>query len=385
MSTDKITILHTEWSRGWGGQEIRILAESRAFLRKGYDMLIACQPDGLLMQRAREAGVTTVPLVLRKGLHWSEVSETMRIIDRHGVDIVHTHSSVDAWKCGLAAKIRGVPVVRSRHLSTLIKTGWLSYFVYMKLADKVITSGSAIKDAMVQRNRMPAERIVSVPAGIDESRFTPEVDGGPVRRAQGFADDDFVIGIVAVLRLWKGHYDLIEAVKRLSLRGIPVKLLIVGGGPQEENFRAHIRAEGLEDHIRMVGHQDDVPAHIAAMDCVVLPSTRNEATSQVLPQAMAMKKPVIATSVGGLPEVVLNGETGLLVPPGDPAALAQAIDSLHGDPERARALAEQGYRHCLRHFTFTRMIEDTEAVYLDLLRRRTRKGEGEPASAGKAR
>jgi glycosyltransferase involved in cell wall biosynthesis len=103
------------------------------------------------------------------------------------------------------------------------------------------------------------------------------------------------------------------------------------------------------------------------MDCVALPSTGDEATSQVLPQAMAMKKPVIATDVGGLGEVVIDHQTGLLVPAADAAALAAAVRWIHENPEPAAALAECGYRHCLANFTFDRMIQRTEDVYRDVL------------------
>jgi hypothetical protein len=160
-----INILHTEWSKGWGGQEIRVVAESVAFRGRGYQVTIACQPDSLILPRAQEAGIPVIPLVQTKGLRPAGVLKAMRIIRAHRFDLVHTHSSVDAWNFGLAARFLGVPVVRSRHLSTRISRGPLSYLLYMKLADRVITSGQAIKDVMVERNRMRPERIVSIPPG----------------------------------------------------------------------------------------------------------------------------------------------------------------------------------------------------------------------------
>lgn len=366
MSNRQITLLHTEWARGWGGQEIRVLQESLEFQRRGYRVLIACQPDGQLFARASEAGLPVFALKLRKGPGLGAVLKAMSIIKRENVDLVHTHSSVDAWKCGLAGKLLGIPVVRSRHLSTPIHPGRLNRFLYSVLADRVITSGQAIKDAMVARNGVPAKRIVSVPAGIDEKRFTPQVSGAAVRREFGIAERDFLVVIVAVLRRWKGHEYLVPAIKALS-EHLPLRLLIVGAGPQEHNLRTLVSDLGLENHVFMAGHRQDVPACMAAADCVVLTSTGNEATSQVIPQAQAMKKPVIATDVGGLAEVVTDRQTGLLVPPRDPAALALAIRWLHDHPAEAAAMAEQGYRHTLRHFTFDKMIADTEAVYLELL------------------
>lgn len=371
MNQRPTTILHTEWARGWGGQEIRVLQESQEFQRRGYRMLIACQPDGQLFPRAKDAGIPVIPLKLRKGPGFGAVFRTMGIIKREHVDLVHTHSSVDAWKCGMAAKLLGVPVVRSRHLSTPIHPGPINRFLYTALADRVITSGQAIKDAMIERNGVPAERIVSVPAGIDVKKFAPHVDGAPVRQEFGIPASDFLVVIVAVLRRWKGHEYLIPAIKTLS-ETLPVRLLIVGAGPQEKNLRALIANLGLEDRVALAGHRQDVPACIAAANCVVLTSTGNEATSQVIPQAQAMKKPVVATDVGGLAEVVIDRQTGLLVPPRDPAALAAAIRWIHDHPAEAAAMGERGYHHTLSHFTFEKMIADTEAVYLELLKKESR-------------
>ena len=292
----------------------------------------------------------------------------MRMIRTHHIDLVHTHSSVDAWNFGLAARLLGVPVVRSRHLSTRISRSPSSYVLYMMLADRVITSGQAIKEVMVKRNKMRPGRIVSIPAGIDETRFLPSVDASGVRKEFGLRDGDFVVGIVAVLRNWKGHRYLIEAVAQLLRQGVPIKLLIVGAGPQEGNLRRMIHDKGLDGVVIMTGHRQDVPSLMKAMQCVALPSTDNEATSQVLPQAMAMKVAVIATDVGGLAEVVINHDTGLLVPPRDTNALAAAIRWIYEHPREARQMAEKGYEHALANFTFDRMIERTEQVYLDVLK-----------------
>jgi glycosyltransferase involved in cell wall biosynthesis len=362
-----INILHTEWSKGWGGQEMRVVAESVAFRGRGYQVTIACQPDSLILPRAQEAGIPVIPLAQKKGLRPASVLKARRIIRAHRFDLVHTHSSVDAWNFGLAARLLGVPVVRSRHLSTHISRNLLSYLLYMKLADRVITSGQAIKDVMVERNRMRAERIVSIPAGIDESRFLPSVDASGVRIEFDLHDSDFVIGIVAVLRSWKGHQYLIDAVAQLRHQGVPAKLLIVGAGPQEDSLRQMIRDKGLDGVVIMTGYRQDVPSLMKAMQCLALPSTDNEATSQVLPQAMAMKVAVIATDVGGLAEVVINHETGLLVPPRDTNALALAIRWIYEHPHEAQQMAKRGYDRSLANFTFDQMIERTEQVYLEVL------------------
>ena len=361
-------ILHTEWSKGWGGQEIRIVAESVAFIEKGYDMLIACQPDSQILQKAREAGIKTEPLVIPKRLSLTTILACIKLIKKYKIDIVHTHSSKDAWNCGIAGKIAGVPVIRSRHLSAPISHGLLSYFLYMKLANRVITSGKAIREEMIKKNSMLAEKIISIPAGVDENRFSLDVDATSIKEEFGLSNSDFVVGIVAVLRSWKGHDFLIKAAITLIEKNIPLKLLIVGAGPCEDHIKDLIKNEEITDSVIMTGYRKDIPNLIKAMDCFVLPSTKNEATSQVLPQAMAMKIPVVASDAGGLSEVVINQKTGLLVPPENVDALVTAIESIYKDSDLTEVIVENAYQHCLDNFTFNKMISDTEKVYLSVLK-----------------
>jgi glycosyltransferase involved in cell wall biosynthesis len=300
---------------------------------------------------------------MRKGLSLSAVRRTMRVIEEYGIDIVHTHSSVDAKNCGLAARLTGTPVVRSRHLSAPIKRSPLSKFVYMNLADCVITSGKAIRDRMVEVNRMDPSRIFSAPAGVDTKRFHPDVDASAVKQEFSIGADDFIVGIVAVIRTWKGHPYLVEAIKTLIQQGYNLRLMIVGTGPYEPTLKALVTELDLEERVIFTGHRKDVPELIKAMNCLVLPSTKNEATSQVLPQAMAEKVPVISSDAGGLAEVIPGRDVGLLVPAADAAALSEAIAWIYDHPEQARVMGEGGYHYCLDHFTFEKMIETTERAY----------------------
>lgn len=360
------TLLHTEWSSGWGGQEIRILAESEAFRAQGNNVLIATQPKGLLFKRANEAGFKVFPVSMNKGINLSAIAALKRIIQDQGVDIVHTHSSVDHRLAGIAARLAGKPVVRSRHLSTPIKRSPISKFLYTKLADRVITSGEFIRKAMIEFNGMPAEKIVSIPAGIDVRQFSLDRDLPDIRSKFSISQDAFVVGIVGVLRSWKGHSDLIRAFAKMRQQVPGARLIIVGEGVQRPFIEAQIAECKLQEIAILTGYQKDPAPFIKAMDVVVLPSYANEATSQVLPQAMAMRRAVISTDIGGLPEVVINEKTGLVVPPRDIDALYSRLLALQRDPNLRHALANSGYEHVQSNFTFEGMIEKTEAVYRSL-------------------
>ena len=362
-----IKVLHTEWSDGWGGQEIRILAESKAFIKKGYNIIIAARPNSDLFKKSNQAGVPTFALKMNKGLNLLAIFTLVRFIKKNQIDIVHTHSSVDSRTAGIAARISGIKVVRSRHISIPISKSRLTWWQYMKLADRVITSGNHIRNTMIQVNKMLAEKIISVPAGVDTQQFSMNRKLKDIRPDYNLNNTHFVVGIVSVLRSWKGHKYLIEAIK-IASKVIPnIRLIIVGSGPKEENIKKLINQIELKDYVILTGYQPDPALYYKAMDVVVLPSYSGEATSQVLPQAMLMGKPVISTEIGGLSEVVIHNRTGLIIPAKNSLEIFNAIKDLYEDNELRNKLAEQGRVHALNNFTFEKMIKTTETVYHDVV------------------
>jgi len=362
-------ILHTEWSDGWGGQEIRILAESLEFIRRGHRVTIAAQPNSQLIQKAYESNVPVLCLEMNKGFNVKAIIKLVRFIKKNKVDIVHTHSSVDSRTGGIAGRIAGVKVVRSRHISIPVSKSKLTWFQYMKLADRVITSGEFIKNMLVSENKMLSSHIISAPAGADQERFSVSRDIENIKEKYNLDDHHFVVGMVSVLRSWKGHNYVINAFREL-VNNIPnIRLLIVGDGPKKGEISDLIKKFSLDSHIILTGHQVDPVPFYKAMDVVILPSYAGEATSQTLPQAMLMGKPVISTDVGGLPEVVINNKTGLLVPPKDSKAIYDAILKIFSDKGLKNKLAENGRKHALNLFTFDKMIDTTQSVYVNLLDR----------------
>ena len=363
------TILHTESSLGWGGQELRIIQESLEFMKRGYRMLIACQPGSKIFTAAQGKGIPVIALRMRASIDPLALVNCIRSIKRNGVDLVHTHSSTDSWVCSPASKGSGVPVIRSRHVSTPISKSPFSRFLYMKLADRVITSGDTIRREMIEVNGYDPQKIVSIPAGIDEKRFSPEINGDDVRKELNIGKDDYLLGVVSILRSWKGHIYLLEAFRTLREKIPNLKLVIAGSGPQERNLGNYIQENGLTGKAIMTGFREDVPQILKSLDLFILPSYSNEATSQVIPQAMAMGVFVISTSAGGIGEVVTNGETGKLVPPRDAHALSEAIFWAYQHGEECRKMAQKAREVVLKEFTLTRMIEKTERVYRELLGR----------------
>ena len=355
------TILHTEASLGLGGQELRILAEARWLRDHGWRALVACQPGSGLLVEARAEGVETVAVRMRGAADLAALWALRRLLTARAVSLVHTHSSTDSWLGALAARSLRLPVVRSRHVSIAIRRA----LVY-RLADRVVASGEAVR-ALVVAAGIPSERVLAIPPGVDTTRFHPAVSGAAVRRELRLGAAEPVVGLVANIRGSKGHNVFLEAAREILAATARARFLIVGDGVGSEDVRRRVSALGLAERTTMTGFRRDIPEVIAALDVLVLPSIRSEATSQVIAQALAVGTPVVATTVGGSPELIRDGETGRLVPPDDAHALAAAVLETLRDPARARALARAGQATVATRLTLDVSMARTTAVYRALL------------------
>lgn len=362
-ATPALRILHTEWSMGWGGQEIRILAEMKAFRDLGMPMEIACRKGSRIGEEAANAGFAVHFLPFAGRFNVRTILGLRRLVRQGNFSLLHTHSSIDSWCGGLTGRLFGIPVVRSRHLSSAVRPGLNARLVYDWLPDAVISSGRHIRDHLVDVCHCRAEKHFSVPAGADHRRFSPDIDASSVKTQFALADDAPVVGIVAVLRSWKGHRILFEACARILDAFPRLQLLVVGDGPLREQMPGWAAELGIAEHVIFAGHRNDVPACMKIMSVCVLPSLKNEATSQVMPQAMLVGTPVICSSAGGLTEVVQDGVTGRVVPPGDAAALAAALLDCLQHAEQTAAMARQARQHALEHLTFDQQIGKTHGVY----------------------
>lgn len=353
-------ILHTEAATGLGGQELRILTEARWLLDHGWGALIACQPESPLAREAAAAGVPFVGVRMRGAADLAALAVLRRLMRTRGVALVHTHSSVDSWLATLAARSVGLPVVRSRHVTIPIRRR--RALVY-RLAHRIITSGEAAR-ARVLAAGVPPERVVAIPAGFDPARFHPGVSGAAVRAELGLRDP--VVGLVANLRRSKGVRDFLAAAAEVARVRADVTFLVVGDGVALADARHDAAGRHLAGRVIFTGFRRDIPQVLAALDVLVLSSVR-EAFSQVLLQALAVGTPVVATAVGGTPEVIRDGETGRLVPPANPPALARAVLECLADPVRARELARTGQALVHAHYTLDASMARTTAVYRELL------------------
>lgn len=362
------SILHTEASTGWGGQEIRTLLEAVHLTARGHRVLIAAPAESGLLARARAAGLPVRPVPFRRALDPRDLLAVLRLLRDEAVGILNTHSSKDSWTAAAAARLRRVPVVRTRHLSVPLRRSPLARLVYSRLADRIVTTGEAIREILIRDGGVDPGRVLSIPTGVDLTVFDPErADGTRVRQELGIPREAPLVGMVAVLRSWKGHPEFLEAIRQLRAAWPSCRGLVVGEGPYRPVVETEIRRLDLDGAVILTGHREDIREVLAALDVIVSASIGAEGVSQALVQALAMRRPVVATRVGSVHELIRDGETGLVVPPRDARALAEGIRTLLEDRGKAAELAARGRRLVEQTFSVDRMVERIEALHRELL------------------
>jgi L-malate glycosyltransferase len=293
------------------------------------------------------------------------------IIYRDCVDVIHVNSYVPGNYVRLAAALMQVPIVidhwhgftrfnRKRRLICRL----LAHFTDLSLA---VSQG--VKDYLVKKIGLNPGKIRVVPNGVDIATIDAARPGAEVRRELGLPQGVPIIGLVGRLDHWgKGHKELFEAMAGLKER-YPIHALIIGGGRRRKEVRALAASLGLADIVHFLGHRRDVPDLLNAMDIFILPSY-SEGVSLALLEAMAAGLPVIASEVGGNPEVVTDGETGLIIPSRDAGALAQALERLLTDPAWGKAMGENARSHVVANYSLERLGREINGIYDELVKKK---------------
>ena len=353
-----LRILHSEAATGFGGQENRIFKEMRAMRDHGHHLEAVCQPGAPLAERLSAEGFTVHTMPMRGPRNYvAGVARLRRILKAGQFDVVNTHSRRDTLLAGVAARLAGTPlIVRTRHLA--IKPG--SLLSYTWVPHCVTTVSDHVRGLLLERGVNP-DRVATVYSPIP---LPPPVESSTLRSELGLPDDAVVVGCVAVMREKKGHKTLIEAMAGLLQRDDVFLVLVGSGSPTLENLQALVQERGLQDKVLFTGRRSDIPNVLAGFDIFAL-ATEQEASGTVYVEAAAAGLPVIGTDVGGVSEMLQNGETGLLVPVHDVQALSQALTALVDDPVRRKAMGQAGMRAVREgdKFTLESLVANTERCY----------------------
>ncbi len=289
-------------------------------------------------------------------------------------DIVHTHGYFAGTAGRIAAKMTGVPVV----IHHVHSTYW-GYRTKNLLTERLLALGTArvaccsqaVARFVLDTEKISSTKVSVIYNGIREPQAGAKA-AAALRRELNLCPDDQVVGTVASLTPHKGHRHLLEAAAKVVRRVPRAKFLLVGDGPLRRELIRQADALGITSHLTFCGVRQDVPDLLALMDLFVLPSCEREGLGITLIEAMACGKPVIGTAIGGIPEVISAEVTGLLVPPADSRALAEAMGSLLHDPDRRRRMGEAGLMIFRQRFRSEDMVSRIEAMYEEEIARRER-------------
>ncbi len=365
-------IAHIESSMDWGGQELRIVEQTEWLNAKGYPATIIARPGSKILAQAEKRGLPTFALPLRGSLHPATLMTLMRFLKRERIDVLDCHGSRDGFYGAYVKWLTPVAVVRSRHVTDPIKDKSVHGFVWRHGNHGVLVTAAKIREMLMAQRLAPPERITVVPAGVDPLRFCPEIEADDLRKTLGIAADRIVVANIGMIRPDKGQYYFVEAARELLAVPEtlpPLTFIQVGEATTqtavyyEEVLKA--AGEALGRDILFLGYHDDIERYLALADMVVIASIGTEAQTRLVAQAALMRRNIVATRVGGLPEMITHEETGLLCAPGDAAALAAAIRALLSSPAQAAKWRDAAYERAQREMTFEHMM----AVMLEAYRR----------------
>ena len=354
--------LHIDTARTWRGGQNQVLVTVLGLRALGHRTLLVAHAAGELRQRAKE-GLDLIPLTPRTEMDLSAAWRLSRVIKQLQPDIVHAHDphgvAMAALALSMSTQVAKPPLIASRRVDFRLRGSSLSRWKYRQV-DCFICASNAIRQILLS-DGVPAARAVTVHEGIDLDRVAAAPPAN-LHEELWLPHQAPIVGNVAALVPHKGQRHLVEAAT-LVVRQVPdARFVIAGEGELRESLERQIKERHLEKHVLLAGFRPDVLSVHKAFDIFVMSSV-TEGLGTSLLDAMAAGKPTVATETGGIPEVVVDGETGILVPPRDHQAMAGAIVRLLGDPDLRRCMGEAALTRVREKFSAERMVEGTLQVY----------------------
>jgi len=355
-------IVHTEASLGWGGQEIRILEESKGLTELGHEVILLAPVESNIYQSASKWGVPATAIAIGKK-RISGVLALRRWIQANNPDVINTHSSTDTWLTALACRFlkNPPPIVRTRHISAPIPKTLTSKWLYKNAVDHIVTTGESLRRQVINETGVDKDAVTSVPTGIDPDRFKPSTNKEESKAKLGLDPDKKYIGIIATLRSWKGHTYLIEAFGKIELENW--HLLIIGDGPYLNVIQDKVASIGNSDRVIIVGQKSNPEEWLQAMDIFCLPSYANEGVPQAIIQAMMSGLPIISTNIGAIPEALPNDKVAIIVEPKNSLAIERALWQLTESEKNRLPIGNAAKERALSFFMKDSMLHKMESIF----------------------
>ncbi len=357
---NSLKILYVDTDREWRGGQEQLFSLILGMGARQHHVWLAAPSDSPLSRKAQQLGIATYCFAQRSELSPSAFFQLWSILRKQDFDIIHLNTPRPLVLGGLASKLCGIPLrVCSRRVNFPLNSP-LSRLKYNWLQESVVTVSVSIRRTLIEGGVCP-ELIKMIYEGVDldwvDSQQVPAPD--PVNRG-------LVVGTVAHLSPEKGHRTLLEAAARVLSRFPDVHFILVGEGELMSTLKARVKELDIEKKVTFTGFRSDSEALMKHFDIFCLPSISEGLSSAIL-VAMASSLPVVATQVGGIPELVVAGETGILVPPGDIAQLADGLCKVIESPQLQEKMGCAGRQRIEEQFTLERKLKETEKLYLSML------------------
>ena len=353
-----------------GGAEVLLVDLVRRLREAGHRVQVAYSSPGPMAARLAEMNVPLTRLPRFARVDPILLLRLMRLMRREKPDIVHTHLFKSDLHGRLAARWTGAPVVIStahNNDSWAKRTplGWL-YGRTARLADRIIAVSEEVREYQIKYTFVPPEKIVTIDNGVDLRRFEGQDAAGRAVRAElGIDPDAPLVGIIGRLTEQKDHATFLQAAAQIRVAAPETRFLIVGDGPLRAELVEQARALKLDEAVIFTGLRSDIPALMAALDVLVF-SSRWEGLPVTLLEGMAAARPIVSTAVGGVPGVVGDGDSALLVPAGISSVLADAVVRVLRDPALARKLSAAARERVREKYSLDSMLNQTLALYEEL-------------------
>ncbi len=356
----KFRILFVDTERVWRGGQEQLLSLVTGLKQRGHEVFLAAPAEAPLSGRARVAGIACRNFCQRSEFSPLALLNLYRLLRRHRVDIVYFNTPRAILAGGLSGRLTRTPArVCSRRVNFPLNNG-LSRFKYNWLLERIVTVSESIRQTLIEDGVKPG-LVRVVYEGVDLDWIDRlQSPGLPVPRR------GLVVGMVAHLSAEKGHRTLLEAASRIADRFPATQYVLVGDGVLRQELLDYTDQLGLGGQVHFTGFRNDSEALMKEFDVFCLPSLSEGLSSAIL-SAMANHLPVIATQVGGIPELVRDGETGILTPPGESAPLSEALARLLDSESMRTSFGRAGRRRIEREFTLSLKLDQSERLLQDLL------------------
>lgn len=353
-------ILHVETGNNLFGGPLQVYYLLRGLHERGQHNVLVCSKGSAIAEVAGEVAARVYAVPMSGDLDVGFVWRLRRIIRTESPDLVHLHSRRGAdFFGGIAGRLEKVPVILSRRVVNPEPRWWVA--IKYRLYQRVITISRGIRDVLLAEG-LAEDKVVCVPSAVDIRRYTPECHCSWFEQELNVKAGQPVVGVIAQLVPLKGHRYLLEAIPAILGQFPDAQFLFFGKGALAAEIQAEIDRRGLAGNVRLAGFRDDLERILPGLDVVAHPATM-EGLGVSLLQAAACGVPIVASAVGGIPEIVRDKVNGYLVPTRDPGALAGALLTLLQEPSRAREMGLAGRAIVEQHFCIAAMIEGNMNVY----------------------